>query len=211
MVTMIRQSSNPAWRRGALAALAAAALALSGCGDSTKRVLGLSRTAPDEFQVVTRAPLTQPPDLSLRPPRPGADSPAAESTRQQARQAVFRADDGSRRPGLSGANANAPQAAPREQVVQRTGGETAFLAEAGALEADPTIRVKVDRETAVLAEANENFVRELLGMEQDPVDDVVDARAESRRLRENQALGRPASEGETPVIERRSGGILSIF
>src|SRR3546814_3757336 len=59
-------------RNGMLAALLASALALSACGDSTKRALGLSRTPPDEFQVVTRAPPTQPPDYKLRTPRPGA-------------------------------------------------------------------------------------------------------------------------------------------
>lgn len=47
-----------------------AALILSSCGDSTKRALGLARIAPDEFAVVKSAPLSQPPDFKLRPPRP---------------------------------------------------------------------------------------------------------------------------------------------
>lgn len=209
---MTNRTDRRSLRHGAILALAVSALALSACGDSTKRALGLSRTPPDEFQVVTRAPLTQPPDLNLRPPRPGADSPAAVTTREQARQAVFRAEDTGRpAPGSRAANSLAPDAAPREPVTRLTPGESAFLADANALEADPLIRVTVDRETAVLTEANQNFVRELLGLKQDPVDEVVDAEAEARRLRENQALGRPASEGDTPVIERKSNSILSIF
>ena len=46
-------------------------LALSGCSDA-KEQLGLTRSAPDEFAVVKRAPLAMPPDYTLRPPRPGA-------------------------------------------------------------------------------------------------------------------------------------------
>ncbi|MCH1556317.1 MAG: DUF3035 domain-containing protein, partial [Pseudomonadales bacterium] len=57
--------------RVTLVLLTLAALTLSACGDSTKRALGLSRTSPDEFSVVPRAPLSQPPDFNLRPPRPG--------------------------------------------------------------------------------------------------------------------------------------------
>jgi hypothetical protein len=40
---------------------------------------------------------------------------------------------------------------------------------------------------------------------------VVDAPAEARRLREAQALGDPASEGDTPTIERSSNSLLKIF
>lgn len=69
-----------------------AALILSSCGESTKRALGLARTSPDEFAVVKRAPLSQPPDFNLRPPRPGADRPGVATPREQARQAIFRGE-----------------------------------------------------------------------------------------------------------------------
>jgi hypothetical protein len=189
--------------------LVLAAFALTACGESTKRTLGLSRSAPDEFAVVPRAPLSQPPDFNLRPPRPGADDLTTLSSREQARQAVFRNDD-ERAPGTQ-ADGPAVQAAPREGVNQTTTGEAAFLSRAGALETDPLIRAQVDRESAVLVEENQNFVRKLLGLKQDPVDDVVDASAEARRLRENQALGRPASEGEVPTIDRSRNSLFDLF
>lgn len=201
--------------RRSLVLLVLAALTLAACGDSTKRALGIVRTPPDEFAVVPRAPLSQPPDYRLRPPRPGAEDLTTLSTREQARQAVFRGDDDNRRSSgldaLRGNSGPATRSAPREGVQQTTPGEAAFLSRAGALETDPLIRSAVDRESAVLAEENENFVRSLLGLKQDPVDDVVDAPAEARRIRENQALGRPAAEGETPVIERTSKSLLNIF
>ena len=47
-----------------------AVLSLSACG-GTKEKLGLTKKAPDEFAVVRRAPLSMPPDYTLRPPTPG--------------------------------------------------------------------------------------------------------------------------------------------
>ena len=48
--------------------LGAALAALAGCSGTVQEKLGLGKRAPDEFQVVRRAPLILPPDYSLRPP-----------------------------------------------------------------------------------------------------------------------------------------------
>ncbi len=196
-----------------LVLLSVSALSLAACGDSTKRALGLERTAPDEFAIVPRAPLSQPPDFKLRPPRPGAEDLTTLSTREQARQAVFRGDDDTRnRAGTSGNAGPTIQAAPRGAVTSNTAGESALLSRAGATETDPLIRAQVDRESSVLVEENENFVRSLLGLKQDSPAAVVDAPAEARRLREAQALGVPPSEGgQTPTIERTNNSLLKIF
>src|SRR5579871_3431973 len=71
-----------------LVAMIAAPL-LAGCGESTKRALGWEKETPDEFTVVTRAPLTQPPDYSLRPPTPGSVRPQEGSNIDQARKALI--------------------------------------------------------------------------------------------------------------------------
>lgn len=202
--------------RTALVLVAVAALGLSACGDSTKRALGIERTAPDEFAVVPRAPLSQPPDYNLRPPRPGAEDLTTLSTRERAKQAVFRREGAvEQEPAETGrlrfGTGPAAQAAPRESVSRTSPGEAAFLSKAGALDTDPLIRSRVDRESAVLAEENQNFVRRLLGLKEDAPGEVVDAPAEARRLREAQALGSDPSEGETPTIERKSNSLLKIF
>jgi hypothetical protein len=196
-----------------LVLLSVSALSLAACGDSTKRALGLERTAPDEFAIVPRAPLSQPPDFKLRPPRPGAEDLTTLSTREQARQAVFRGDDDTRnRAGTSGNAGPTIQAAPRGAVTSNTAGESALLSRARATETNPLIRAQVDRESSVLVEENENFVRSLLGLKQDSPAAVVDAPAEARRLREAQALGVPPSEGgQTPTIERTNNSLLKIF
>ncbi len=209
--------SGPRRARMALVLVAIAVVSLSACGDSTKRALGFERTAPDEFAVVPRAPLSQPPDYKLRPPRPGAEDLTTLSTRERAKQAVFRREDAV--PSSSaettgrlrfGRGPN-PQAPPPERVLRATPGEAAFLSKAGALDTDPLIRSLVDRESTILAEENQNFVRRLLGLKEDAPGEVVDAPAEARRLREAQALGDDPSQGETPTIERKGNSLFKIF
>src|SRR5690606_33831923 len=55
----------------AIPALLLLPLAVSGC-DSAREAMGLNKKSPDEFAVVTRAPLVLPPEFGLRPPQPGA-------------------------------------------------------------------------------------------------------------------------------------------
>lgn len=194
----------------ALALLLGAALALSACGDSTKRALGLGRTVPDEFSVVKRAPLSQPPDYNLRPPRPGAERPGISSPREQARQAIFSGAQATAASPTGRSEGPVVTAAPQGKVEQLSPGESALLSRAGADNVEPDIRTKVDRENSLLAEADLNFVQKLLDFKPN-VDRLVDADAESRRLRENQALGRSPTEGDTPLIERKSDQLFQIF
>jgi len=56
------------------AGLAALGGSLAGC-QSAAAALGMTKVVPDEFRVVTKAPLTVPPDYSLRPPAPGEPRP----------------------------------------------------------------------------------------------------------------------------------------
>lgn len=171
-------------------ALAATLPACEGVSDS----LGLGKKAPDEFAVMRSAPLTLPPDFSLRPPRPGAPRPNQGTPREEAESALL----------------NEAGASPAEDgAVPASAGETALIGRAGAADVDPGIRQVVDREFSAYASENQNFVDELLFWRPDrPPGEVIDAEAEARRLRENAALGKPATEGETPTIERRDRALL---
>jgi hypothetical protein len=42
----------------------------------------------------------------------------------------------------------------------------------------------------------------------EPYGTVVDPVAESQRLQDNQALGKPVTEGETPILPQRKKGVL---
>ncbi|MBN2752393.1 MAG: DUF3035 domain-containing protein [Rhodospirillaceae bacterium] len=176
----------------------AASLGLSACGD-VKQQLGFNREAPDEFTVLSRAPLSIPPDFALLPPQPGAVRPQEGSERDRAKDALL---------GRSSKN---PRVYARELAADSSlsSGEKTVLMKAGANEADANIRETVDRETSTLALEKESFTDYLVFWEDRSYKGTeVDAVQESKRLRENMALGRSLSEGEPPKIQRRSKALL---
>ncbi len=180
-----------------IAGAVALALGLSAC-EGVKEQLGLTKQPPDEFRVQAQAPLSLPPDFKLRPPRPGASRPQEGTVQDQARRAVFRAAD-------------APGGAPNGTTPGdgRSLGEQALLQAAGAGKADPNIRRLVDREADRRNDEDDTFLDFLVfWREPEPTGTVIDAAAESKRLRENAALGKSVTEGETPSIERRKKALL---
>lgn len=160
---------------------------LGGCGDARK-ALGFDKSTPDEFRVVNRAPLSLPPDYALRPPQPGAARPQEQAGPQRALAAV------------TGITPRTPAANGSSVSV----GENALLAKVGADRANPEIREIIERESSVLAEADQTFLdRVMFWRKPEDLSPVVDPNREAQRLRENAALGRPVSEGDTPTIRRR--------
>lgn len=190
----MKPGTKPGRRAGVIPALAlclAGSAILSGCEDA-RQAFGLERNVPDEFAVVSRAPLSLPPDYALRPPQPGAPRPQEPNTRQQAQRVVLATAD---RQGAAEAAANR---------ADLSSGETVLLSRAGAEEAAPNIRRTVDQETGNLMRADESFVNRLMFWQDNPPQgSVVDPQAEARRLAGNAATGAPLSEGEVPTIERR--------
>ena len=178
--------------RGAPLAGAALSLLVAGCGGDTARTFGFTRDAPDEFQVTTRAPLSMPPALGDLPvPRPGADRPQEMSSRQAAEAALV--------PGVA---LGQPGARPAGGTGPRTSGEAALLSQAGRAPGGD-IRRRVDEESLRLDQPDRTLADRLIFWQQPEQPGVaLDARRESQRLRENAALGREATEGETPIIQR---------
>ena len=164
---------------------------LAACGGDTARTLGLTRDAPDEFQVTTRAPLSMPPSLgSLPAPRPGMARPQEVSARQQAESTLV------------------PGSATSAARGRQSSGEQALLGATGR-NAPADIRNRVDEESLRLERTDRTIVdRALFWRETPPAGIPVDPARESQRLRENAALGRDAVEGETPVIQPQRRGIL---
>jgi len=173
--------------------LALAGAVLAGC-QGVRDTLGINRKGPDEFTVVTKAPLAMPPDFTLRPPEPGAPRPMELDSQRQARAA------------LTGARSAAVAAAPRAGTSE---GELAILRRAGAENADPNIRNILREETTLLAERDRAFTDKLIFWK-DPVveTETLDAAKEAQRLRENAAAGIPPTAGETPIRARRKRALL---
>src|SRR3978361_1000239 len=166
---MRTNSSNP--RRIGSVLLGSSLLLLGGfSSDGLSRTFGLTRDAPDEYTVTTRAPLSMPPDYNLRPPRPGSPRPQEQSEREQAAEALV--------PQLA---LGAPQGRARA-------GQTALVQEAGPA-APSDIRRRIDQETN-RANGDDSFINQVLYWRKPNAQHVqVDAGKESQRLRENAALG----------------------
>ncbi|MCH7711234.1 MAG: DUF3035 domain-containing protein [Proteobacteria bacterium] len=192
----IQRPKSVVFRLSAAAGMVVLALVLGGC-ETLRGAAGLTKKAPDEFRVVSRAPLSMPSHYGLKAPRPGTVRPQATKVPDKAKQIVLDSGGaGSRKKPVI----NLPGADP---------GEIALLTKAGVDKADPKIRQLVDSESAVFAETRGGFVEKLIfWRDPAPSGKVVDARKEARRLRENAALGRPVTEGETPIIQRKKRGLL---
>ncbi len=178
-------------KSGLILALAMVAV-LGGCSD-VKKQIGMGRSSPDEFMVVKRAPLTMPPDYDLRAPSPDSLPPASESS-NLAKAALMGANTGT--------------------TAQKGGAEDALLQKMGAENADPSVRNAINRENGVLELENQKLVDKLIFWSDKPGEapsSVVDAKQEKERLKQNAAEGKPANEGEVPVIEKKQSTMDKLF
>jgi hypothetical protein len=171
-------------------------LALAGCSSNDmERSFGLTQAPPDEFTVTTHAPLEVPPDLSLRPPDPGAPRPQ-ELTPTRAAEAT-----------LVPQSALQPDSPAPEPVSQMSPGEQALLASAGPAP-PPGIRIAVDQEAAKEASSHALTDELMFWKTPKPPGTVVDAEKEAQRLRTNAALGESVDHGDTPIIEKKPRNII---
>jgi hypothetical protein len=125
--------------------IAAVAFALAGC-QSFREAAGVAKLPPDEFTVLTKAPLVIPPDYNLRPPQPGAPERSLGDPTQQARNALFAQD---------------PATAAAQLGNDYSAGEKQFLAKSGASVADPSIRQAISSDSG-LADKGDDFARGVL-------------------------------------------------
>lgn len=173
--------------------LLAALLLLAACSGDIKETLGLSKEAPDEFVVVSRPPLSLPPDFELHPPgTQSAPNPSMEST---ARDALFNTSE----PSKSGA------ATDKSGLSSST---SAFLKKAGADDAHADIRQQLNEDAATPRTDSTagSLYEQMVG--KDKAEPVVDAAKESERLRTNKQEGKPATEGDTPTAPAESPSVL---
>jgi hypothetical protein len=184
------------WARPAVALLAILPLLPACAPGSVQNALGIGKRAPDEFAVVSRAPLVVPPDFDLRPPRPGEPRPMVGTAGDQARAALL---------------GEAPR--ETEDFAARAGdgldpaastGQQALLTQAGGDGIDPDVRRRIAEENQSLAAVEQAmFTRLLKWREPDTLGAVVDAPAEAERLLANRTTGQPVTAGDTPTVVQR--------
>ena len=162
-------------------ALASAALIATGC-TSTSRALGLEKSAPNEFNILTKAPLIVPPEYNLRPPAVGSSSAENNYSQKTAREALLGPID---------------DAEPSD-------GEVALMARAGVNRANPEIRLEIDGVNSV-ERKSENFADRLLFWRNGQAFDAdgnpapLDSENEARRL---ESVNSATGGGEVTISKR---------
>jgi hypothetical protein len=174
-----------------VATVLVAAVGLTAC-QSTRKSLGMTKVTPDEFRVVTKAPLVVPPDYALRPPAPGKPRPQELQPESAARNALLGA----------------------REAESRTEGEKLLVAKAGADKADPLIRYVVDDEFGDVAHKEKSFADKVMFWRSDKTVDPavavadntaapIDAAAEQERIAK-------LTGGKPVIIQREKSGKIKL-
>jgi DUF3035 family protein len=167
------------YRRRAVACMVvlAAMAAVSGC-TSIRQAAGITKQTPDEFAVVTKAPLVIPPDYNLRPPKPGA-VPTNQLSPTGVAQAALAGDDNGSVPAPNG--------------MPYSDSEKSILTQADANNADHSIRQEIASDEKSMQGADESFTDKVLfGGTTDNSDKNVNADANSHANTPG-AAGAPAA------------------
>ncbi|MEM0929014.1 MAG: DUF3035 domain-containing protein [Pseudomonadota bacterium] len=106
---------------------------IAACASGGKRT-------PDEFAVITKPPLTVPPDYALRPPRPGELRPETLSSSERTEQLLL------------GDRSSAPPSDGELQLIQNV----------GALSVDPSIRDLLNAENGSIASKNASLANRIM-------------------------------------------------
>lgn len=190
---------------GCLAALAL----LSACSNNSVRdTLGLDRSAPDEFVVVSRPPLSIPPEFDLRPPQPGA-SPLVPSAEEEARRQLLGTSSQPVSSGEASQPATETNVAPVVSADAPSSATSNFMKQFGANQADDSIREKLSMDVVTPRESEEkaeSLYEEIIGSEKP--EPTVDAKKEAERLRSNRDTGKPLNEGDVPTSEDEPPSVI---
>lgn len=153
---------------------------VSGCS-GFRQAVGAEKVRPDEFRIVTKAPLVIPPEYNVRPPEPGAPRPQEVDAAAQARLAVL----------------------GQEYSGRASDGEQALVARVGGLTADPLIRSTIDLENGAVVRKSSSFADLLVfWSDGEPAGEELNAEAEAQRLR---LIAAATGEGAEVTIKQRRG------
>jgi len=162
----------------------AIAISVVGC-DTLRQAAGQDKQSPDEFAIVTKAPLVIPPDYNLRPPTAGAAPTNQLAPTQAAQAALFTADA-----------ATVAASLPPSMST----GERYLLVNAGVQNADPAIRQEIASDAASTRAGDESFTNSLLfGSSTPAADPAVNADAEARRIDAQKAGGAASPSAAAPA------------
>ena len=164
---------------------ACAAMGLSAC-NTTSKALGLTKNAPNEFNILTKAPLVVPPEYNLRPPQIGTSSAENNYSQKSAREALI---------------GDVDEAEP-------TRGEVVLMSKAGVGRANQEIRLEIDGANSV-ERKSKSFSDQVLfwrdGKVIQPDGSPMDPELEAKRMESMKAA---TGGGEVTITKRPSGAKL---
>lgn len=162
-----------------LAVTLTAAASLTACASASKR-LGLTTTAPNEFNILTKAPLVVPPEYNLLPPRIGESSAENNYSQAAARQALIGDVDS----------------------TEPTRGEIVLMTKAGVGQANQEVRLEIDGENSV-ERKTDGFSSRILfwkdGAVQLPDGSPLDPEVEAKRL---ESIKKATGGGEVTIMRK---------
>ncbi len=169
------------------------ALWVTACS-SARSIVGVGKQSPDEFEVVTRAPLSLPPDYGLRAPNPNVASAKERSVTAAAREVIVKSERKKARDIAGGAVSL---------------GESALLSSAGARNADTSIRALLENDNKSYYNFDEKLLEKVMFWQaMDPPGAIIDPQKEAKRIGEARSKGAPVNTGDLPIIERKERGFL---
>lgn len=162
-----------------LTALIAASASMTACASASKR-LGLTTTAPNEFNILTKAPLVVPPEYNLLPPRVGASSSENNYTQESARKALIGDIDD----------------------TEPTRGEIVLMTKAGVGRANQEVRIEIDGQNSVERKSSSFSDRVLFwqnGSVKMPNGSPLDPELEAKRL---ESVNKATGGGEVKITRK---------
>lgn len=170
---------------------------LIGCS-SARDIVGLGKQSPDEFEVVTRAPLSLPPDYGLRVPIPNISRTQEKSVRDSADDLISSIGSSSRQ-----------KLSRRNRLGATSPAEDAILGRAQARSADDSIRAKLSSDNKTISGTDKKLIDKIIfwqGAEKPGA--ILDPEKESKRINDLKSDGKTIANGDVPVIERADWGLL---
>ncbi len=163
-------------------ATACAAMGLSAC-NTTSKALGLTKNAPNEFNILTKAPLVVPPEYNLRPPQLGTSNAENNYSQKSAREALIGDID----------------------AAEPTRGEIVLMSKAGVGRSNQEIRLEIDGTNSV-ERKSKSFSDQVLfwrdGRVVEPNGSPMDPEVEARRI---ESMNAATGGGEVTITKRPSG------
>ena len=178
-----------------VAVVAGLGLMLGGCS-YFREAAGMDKAAPDEFAVLTKAPLTIPPDFGLMPPKPGAAPTNQADPATNAQASLYGSD---------------PAAIAATIPGDASMSEKLLLANAGAADANHGIRQQLAADNQSMLASDDKFTDDLLFWQDKKKTDTgtpLNADAEAKRIaQQGQAPAGPQVQGSNalPPADEDSG------